>query len=304
MRNAEQGTSRLSQPRFIDPAAPELRELAARLTAFYAEAAANGMTRGELTEAAAAAVRGSDDVKLAGGLNKLLLDRTEFTAPAELDYPAERRERFRRSGAELKAGRLVAPPEFDLYGDLPDFETCRRWDPITPEALLHRYNLAQAQGLLFYAEALTVTVASPDPAELRKLLKAVKFFRLLAKFTADGDGRITAEISGPCALFGPTAKYALNLACFLPAVVTLPKWTLAARVKVRDREVALKLDQKSGLVSHYRRLSGYIPEEIRLFHRVFAEKSEEWEIVGDTPFIDAGAQEIVFPDLTFRHRLT
>lgn len=37
-----------------------------------------------------------------------------------------------------------------------------------------------------------------------------------------------------------------------------------------------------------------------MFHRFFAEKSADWQIVGDTPFIDAGEQEIIFPDLSFR----
>lgn len=61
----------------------------------------------------------------------------------------------------------------------------------------------------------------------------------------------------------------------------------------------MKLDNKAALVSHYRNLSGYIPEEIRLYHRLFAEKSGDWQITGDTPFLDAGEQEIIFPDISF-----
>ena len=54
-------------------------------------------------------------------------------------------------------------------------------------------------------------------------------------------------------------------------------------------------------VSHYRNLSSYIPEEFTAFHRAFAARSQEWQIVGDTPFLDAGEQEIIFPDLSFQH---
>ena len=291
------------KPRFIDPAAPELLAVAEQFISVYAQAAANGMPRGELAELAGALARGADDVKLASGWNKLLLDRAEFTTPEDWDYPAVRREILLRSGNAWRAGHPPAPPEFDLYGDLPDFETVRRWREITPEQLLHRYNLALAQGLLCRARTLLLTLTGPAPAELRKLLKAVKFFRLLARFTRTDDG-VAVEISGPCSLFGPTTRYAMNLANLLPALVTLPRWSLAAEIELRARVRTLKLDQTSGLVSHYRQLAGYIPEEIRLFHRVFAEKSTEWRIVGDTPFLDAGEQEIVFPDLSFRSEAT
>jgi hypothetical protein len=42
-----------------------------------------------------------------------------------------------------------------------------------------------------------------------------------------------------------------------------------------------------------------VPEEVRLFHRHFRETVEDWQIVGNTPFIQAGGQQLVFPDLSF-----
>ena len=287
------------KPVFVAPDAPELLDIAARLTALYENAAASAMRRGELNDAANALIRAEKDLKLVSGLNKLLLDRTEFSTPRECDYPAWRRELFLHSAQQLRNGQLPIQPDGDFYGDLPDFEVIGNFSPLTPEKLLHRYNLAQAQGLIFYAEKLTFTAASSEAADLRKLLKAVKFFRLLAHFTKHGKNGIRAEISGPFALFGPTAKYALNLANILPALVNLPQWSLEAQIKFKERDLKLKLDSGSGLISHYRNLSGYIPEEIRLYHRLFSEKSTSWQITGETPFIDAGDQEIIFPDISF-----
>ena len=66
----------------------------------------------------------------------------------------------------------------------------------------------------------------------------------------------------------------------------------------------LKLNEKSGLHSPQRSFAAYVPEEIRLYHRLFAEKSDEWQIIGDTPFLDAGDQEIIFPDLSFCEKAT
>ena len=290
------------KPKMVDPADPALLMLAERLIALYTQAAGAAMHRGELETAAAALIRAEKDVKTASALNKLLLDRTEFAVPMELDYPVLRHETFLRSAQLLRSGTLQpTEPELDIYGDLPDFETVRSWKNTTPQALLHRLNLAQAQGLLCHAQRLDLTIADSDRTELRKLLKTIKFFRLLAHFYQRKKGVINVEISGPFALFGATTKYALNLANMLPALVKLPKWSLHAAVQLKGRELNLKLDEKSGLVSHYRNLSSYIPEEFKLFHRAFAEKSQEWQIVGDTPFLDAGEQEIIFPDLSFQH---
>ena len=188
----------------------------------------------------------------------------------------------------------------DIYSDLPEFEeliSCKRR---TPAELLNRYNLAQVQGLLFYATRITLTVKDAPAAELRKLLKAIKFFRLLAHFSSNGKNSLTAEISGPFEIFGPTAKYSMQLANFFPAAVNLPNWKMTAGIKIKGRELTLKLSHKNQLVSHYRNLGGYIPPEVKTFHDLFNEKQDSWQIVGDTPFLDAGNQELVFPDLSIR----
>ena len=195
-----------AKPRFIDTESPEMLALAERFISLYSHAAASAMRRGELNSAAAAMLRSEADMKTASGINKLLLDRTEFAAVENRDYPEERRKIFLASASQLKSGTLPDAPPRDIYGDLPDFEIVTAWKNISPQALLHRYNLAQAQGLLFFAEKLDFTVTCPDQAELRKLLKAVKFFRLLARFSTGKNGSLHAEISGPFSLLGPTAK--------------------------------------------------------------------------------------------------
>jgi predicted nuclease of restriction endonuclease-like RecB superfamily len=131
-------------------------------------------------------------------------------------------------------------------------------------------------------------------------LKTIKFFRLLAHFSMPQKNLLQVEISGPYSLFDATSKYALQLANLLPAIVQLPKWEVSADIKLKNRELTLKLSHKNGLVSHYRQLASYIPEEIRMFHKMFNANQDLWQIVGDTPFIDAGDQELVFPDLSFR----
>ena len=288
------------KPQFIIPDTPEALECAAALLTVFRGAAETAMSKAELQNIAKITAESSNSPKLGAALTKLLLDRCSFVQEAEFDYMARRRELFLISAENFKKGLLIPPQEeCDIYGDLPGFEKLSAFASLTPEELIELYNLSQAQALLIYASTLDLKLTDPDVSALRKVMKAVKFFRLLATFSSDKKNVIKISISGPFALFGPSKKYAVALASLLPVIVTLKQWTLEAVVCFRNHELKLKLDEKSGLNSPKRSFSTFVPEEIKLYHRHFAEKSADWKIVGDTPFINAGNQEIIFPDLSF-----
>ncbi|MCM8526653.1 MAG: DUF790 family protein, partial [Lentisphaeraceae bacterium] len=122
------------------------------------------------------------------------------------------------------------------------------------------------------------------------------------KNTDKAPSKVTMTVDGPISLFENTSKYGLQLACFFPALPDLDHWKVFAEIKLNNRHFELKLDQKSGLVSHYRNFSSYVPEEIRLFHSAFKDKSDEWEIIGQTPFINVGEGVVIFPDLSFKNK--
>jgi predicted nuclease of restriction endonuclease-like RecB superfamily len=312
---AERGQLR---PRFVAPTDAALLALAEQLLAVYR--LEQQPTRGELDEALAPLLGGAREPILAKGLNKLLQDRADFTQPGELDYPALRARLFAASArllaqpGELTPESLTAqaraaaalPPEFVAggpYADLPEGERLVTFRDLSAAQLLERYNLALVQSLLLRAETLRVTVADPEPAHLRRLLKYLRFFRLLAHLArpADRPDALLLTIDGPASLFDNGRKYGLQLASFFPAVCQLPQWRLETEVEWQGRRRPLVLDQQTGLVCPYRNLGAYVPEEIRLFHQHFKETVADWQIVGDTPFLDAGGQALVFPDLSFRH---
>ena len=289
------------KPGFIPPDEPLLLAHASEIISIYRQALENQLCRSELEELSKNFIDVSADARLSSGLNKLLLDRCQFETAGNFDYPARRKELFLASAAKLNAGLPPLPvTEPDIYGDLPGFERLTNLQDITPAQLLAVFNLAQAQALLIYADNVKLKLFDPDVTELRRVMKAIKFFRLLADFERGGKGVVNITVSGPYSLFGPSAKYAIALASLLPAVVNLQHWKLQALLKFRDRELTLKLDEKSQLRSPKRSFSSYVPEEIRLYHKLFAEKSLQWQIVGDTPFLDGGNQEIIFPDLSFQ----
>ena len=295
--------------RFVDVNEPDLLLLSQCLIDCFCDAASKGMTRDQLEEELEL-YRRQKELKVVDGLIKLLMDRTEFSPQQETDYPALREKVFLSSaellsqcGGDLENYRAAvarfAGEKTDLYGDLPGFETIEKFPAIKAEELLHRYNLALAQGMLFYARTLKIKVSDPEPAELRRMLKYLKFFRLLAEVVRSKESALELDISGPFSLFGPTRKYALNLAVFLPAAVRLKEWKISAELEIGNKKGRFTLDESSGLVSHYRNFSAYVPEEVKMFHRLFAEKITDWKIVGDTPVLHAGKQEFIIPDISF-----
>ena len=300
------------KPCFIDPHTPDLLDLAGNLIMLCRQAAAGHITRGEFT-GGFAGIRGADSRTVpVNALLKLLEERMEFQSGNEgSDYPSLRRELFLKSSELLKSG-FPDGKEFstffpadtpDPYGDLPEFDTAAGFRDLTPEELLNRYNTALVQAILLKADRMTAVIGESDPAELRRMLKYLKFFRLLAEISKTSSGALKIDISGPFSLFGPTRKYALNLAAFFPAVIRLESWKLRAEVRTRSGSSAvLKLDSTTGLVSHYHHFSAYVPEEIRIFHRVFSSKSGDWEITGDTPVLLAGNGRYLVPDLSFKRR--
>ena len=297
------------QIRFVDPNDPDLLLLAGEMLKAFASAADRKISRLQLEEELEL-FRKQYEIKTADGLIKLLMDRTAFSQNADLDYPRLRARVFESAFEQLtqcrgdwKCFRRNLKPVCgeikDIYGDLPGFEQILHFDPLKAEELICRYNLALAQGMFFFADTLLVRVTDPDPAQLRRMFKYLKFFRLLARIIEINGSSASFEISGPFSIFGTTRKYALNLAVFFPAVVRLQKWSISAQLEVNGRKGKLLLDHSCGLVSHYRNFSAYVPEEIKMFHRLFAEKVSSWKIVGDTPVLTPGGQEFVIPDISF-----
>ena len=296
--------------RFADPGKEENRQTARALLMIFRQG--TGRCRSELAALTRQVALSSPDPKLASGMEKLLTDMADFSAAdPEQDYTALRQELFQTSGALIsKAGdfseehyrQMLNAPAFDIYGDLPDFEILNAFREISEDELLCRYNTALVQTMLLYADKLSLTVKDPETAELRKVVKFMKFFRLLAEIKTLPSGALHLEISGPGALLENARKYGLLLGSFFPAVLNLKHYTMEAEVTLRSRKGKLIIDEKSGLVSHYRNISAYVPEEIKLFHRTVKAKNEAWEIVGDTPFINMGKEGVCFPDLSFRSK--
>ncbi len=195
-------------------------------------------------------------------------------------HPGQTEEQYQQRLAQATADNPLAARE-SIYEDLPENDRLVKLAFITPKQVLERYNCGLVQGLLLHAGSIQLTVHDTDPAKLRRLFKYLKFFRLLARISADNNAegestpdKLSIVIDGPASIFDQSKRYGFQLACFFPAVVALDHWSMRAEINWKETKRFLVLDESSGLVSHYHNFTAYVPEEIQLFHRyTFRRKS-------------------------------
>jgi len=301
------------RPAFV-PEEGDILERARGLIDLFRQA--EGQSLGELEELLDETC-GTGDVE--AGLRKLLLDRCgaeeddgsvmerrwQALAAAQalrLGEPGLDEASFRgRLAATL--GRGFVELKEDLYADLPACRRIKGFRELSAVSLLQRYNCAQVQGLLLRARSVHVRLAQASLAERRELFRQLKFHRLIAEVTRDeGEGRaLVVELGGPLSLFDSAATYGMRLANFFPHVLNLPRWEVEAEVHIKNKTVTLKLDQKSGLKSHYRHQTPFVPDELLAFVEAFnTRQAGVWQASPGTEFVHLGRESYCFPDITIR----
>ena len=286
--------------------------LADRLVEHFAQA--GGRTRLALERDLA-----GEDGTLAPAFCKLLWDRTEESD----EDPAIKEERWRafELAAEMRADFVGSPEEWRdtvaakmgnqgdalrdaLYGDLPECRQIASFRSLSGAELVQRYNCAQVQGLLLHAIDFTVDLTHCTLAERRAFFRQLKFHRLLAEVGSDPSGKkMLIQLSGPLSLFDNAQAYGMRLAQFFPHVLNLSRFKLAAVVKVKRKEVTLKIDEKTGIQSHYRKHGGHLPADIRECLAQYAEKYQPDLGIAIEPnleFLHLGKQSYCFPDFKFK----
>jgi uncharacterized protein len=167
------------------PVTADTLALAAELMALFR--GAQGRTRGEI-EAELQVLEGDQtDYRLKRGLAHLLAhDFSTFEVGSPLEPAALRQRVFALSapcvpspqtttatltavadGLSRELARNIGPEQVRawLYADLPEAHVLTSFEAPPPEGLLGRYNLAQAQGVLYRASQVVLTAHRNDPGE-------------------------------------------------------------------------------------------------------------------------------------------
>lgn len=206
------------------------------------------------------------------------------------------------------SGREVSPQQIQdgLYADLADNQILTSFAAPTPEALLHRYNLAQVQGVFYRASHVTLNAHRNDPGEYKLLFRYIKLFGLMTYIEGDADHGFTLTIDGPTSLFKANTHYGVKLAMLLPALLHVTKWDLTATLRHKDtysgkaQVKRFTLDSQCGLVTHYPPGKTYDSMLEAGFVERWAKAKTDWRLEREVDLIPIPGS-VMIPDFRLVH---
>lgn len=241
---------------------------------------------------------------------QLLRQRTFTTAATTLFIPQQRNQTLEVLASQLttELNQEVLPHEIlkGLYADLQENRILTQFDTPTPEALLHRYNLSQVQGIFYRASQIIINAHRNDPGEYKLLFRYLKLFQLMAYIEGDADHGFTISIDGPASLFKASTRYGLSLAKMLPALLHVSKWSLNATLEKRDpytkvhKQGTFRLDDTCNLVSHYAQGTTYDSMVEAAFAKRWENLSTEWRLEREVELVPLPGS-VMIPDFRLVH---
>lgn len=289
------------------------RDAAALIEIFEAFA---GEPRGALERELEEFIGTGTDYKILRGLIKLLMDRCKFetVAPAE---PVEIRQKvflearkfhpvFPASEAKEKVIETVAK-EFlankdsilpNLYADLPAQQRLVSFEPVTPQDLLDRYNLAQAQALLYRCLEMKIRISPSDLANYRAIFGWIKHFGLIHSIIGNAANGYEITLTGAASLFHRSQKYGIQMAVFLPALLLCKNWKFRAEIaQKKGKNLFFELSSEQiEIVSNRYDETPYENPDIQRLQKAWEKLKTDWQLKENREVIDLGKIAFV-PDL-------
>jgi uncharacterized protein len=287
-----------------------------------------GETKGELDRKLDTFEGDRPDYKILRGFVHILSNHFstfEIVSPLE---PSELRQRVFASASEVvpipvnrsnvlqtlatrltqELDREVFPDDIEngLYADLAENRILTRFDPPTPEALIHRFNLSQIQGIFYRASHIIIHVHRNDPGEYKYLFRYLKLFRLMTYIEGDADTGFTITIDGPTSLFKPNTRYGIEIAKLIPALLHVTHWSLEARLQYKDtyskeiKKQRFRLDDSCGLVSHYSPGKPYDSLLEESFAKRWSQLATEWKLEREVDLLPVPGS-VMIPDFRLVH---
>ena len=305
-------------PRYIDAANATSVEDATDLIELFQKHL--GHRRAELEQALQEYVGVGTDYKILRGLIKLLTDRCVFETGSAIEPNLIRQTLFSRARAQhpvtLSAAAReqvlldtaaelgCAPVELleNLYGDLPLNQRLVEFDEPAPEELLDKYNLAQAQALLYRCVEMRLEVEAKEAANYRELFGAIKAYRLIHTVKGSSSKGYEIRLNGPVSMFHRSQKYGVQMAVFLPALLVCKGWRMRAEITSKTRGNAFfELDSKqTQLRSTQLSVEPYENPALGKFAVDWQKFESEWKLAESSEVIDLGESAFI-PDFVLRH---
>lgn len=274
-----------------------------------------GKTRGELEAELEEYVGTGTDYRILRGFIKLLHDRSEFETRAPAD-PVEIRQKVflearkfqpvlpdsdeKRDVLEIAAeqfGSDAANIFANLYADLPAQQKMTYFETIAPQELLERYNLAQAQAILYKCVEMKIRVAPSDAANYRAIFGWIKHFGLIHSVQGNAATGYEITLTGAASLFHRSQKYGVQMSVFLPALLLCRNWKLRAEIAQKQDNVFYELaSEQTELVSNRLDEPEYENPDINKLQKNWEKCGGGWQLKENRKVIDLGRTAFI-PDL-------
>lgn len=213
-----------------------------------------GKTRRELEQGVAVILNPVEDCTLrrAKAFYKLLIDASEFDRDSGRSSYRLRKQLYQEGArfhplrttesglwghqeSEARAevtkalGKTWQKIESEAFCDVTEFHTLKKFNGYeSPEHLLNRYNIAQAQVLVKLAYSMRVEATS----QFKEILRYAKLAKLLHTIKRIDDGHYVFDFFGPASVVEGTKTYGVDMARFLPSLLRIEEgWKMDAVIQ-------------------------------------------------------------------------
>ena len=275
-----------------------------------------GKTRSELEAELEEYVGTGTDYRILRGLIKLLLDRCEFETASVAEPEEIRRKVFLRArkfqpvlpDSERRAEILrLAAEEFqtdagtiysNLYADLSRNQKLISFEaPPMPKDLLDRYNLAQAQALLYKCVEMKIRVAPGETVNYRAIFGWIKHFGLIHSVRGNAANGYEITLTGAASLFHRSQKYGIRMAVFLPALLLCADWKMRAEIAQKEGNVFYEISSgQTELNSCYSDEPEYMNPDLERLKKSWEKSQTRWTLKENREVVDLGKTAFI-PDL-------
>ena len=241
---------------------------------------------------------------------EVLRDRVFTLAATQTPNPPAAKQHLTTLAAQLtqELDRDVEPIHIrqGLYADLQENRILTTFDAPTPEALLHRYNLSQVQGIFYKASHVVMNLHRNDPGEYKLMFKYLKLFRLMTYIEGEADQGFTITIDGPASLFKASTRYGVDIAKLVPAILHVTRWQLTAKLQWKNpytkvsQEKSYSLSDTCDLVSHYPPGKPYDSMLEQAFAEKWAATKTDWQLEREVDLVPIPGS-VMIPDFRLVH---
>ncbi len=273
-----------------------------------------GKTRGELETELEEYIGTGTDFRILRGFIKLLTDRCEFETSSVAEPSEIRRKVFLEArnyqpvfpDSENKATVLQKIADelntdantvrHNLYADLSAQQRLTSFENIAPIDLLDRYNLAQAQAILYKCVEMTIRVAPSEAANYRRIFGWIKHFGLIHSVVGNQTNGYEITLTGAASLFHRSQKYGIQMSVFLPALLLCGNWEMRAEINDKKGVGFYELTSaQTELISNRDDAPEYENPVHEKLKKAWEKSAAEWQLEENKEVIDLGKTAFI-PD--------